>query len=996
MKLRAIHLCLAFLIAGAVWFCIAQPPGSGKSLFVNGFVLVPVTNQTKQVAAIELPHASVFLVQAANTSLVVASAQTDLSGRFTIKTNKTGLFRLCVEADGFPRTCPEKRFAIEPKLGSVRYGNVLMPIGGQRDSAAAYGIVTLADGSRPRGFWPSMGINAYAQVELTTTAGATFRAFVNNEGQYIVPSIPVGQDFTLTVIVEKEKLERRINKLTNLQPGRNYEFDFELPNHPPRIRLVSAGVNGKPIQIAKPGSAVTLTAVAEDRDSDKLQYRWLLPDGSVSGPSNSPQLKFTLPGRVGQHGVEVVVSDGRGGYSKNTISINATNGGVPFNGTVVDQAGAPITGALIEVNGRLMNTNSAGLFRLEVPVSDKYVFTIRKPGLEAPNQPAFASESYVYTGSITGARWVLRRAQVASLDPTQTMQIAHQRRENGCTGSRASRIDWTSYLQPGVVDWQDGRGNTRSLKELQQRDPKAVQGVARLMGRVNPLLARHFGALTGGKFEYDERPVPCLGGIRVEIPPNSLIDTSTKKAPTGNVQIAVSTVDLTAGDQMPGDYSATDTNHKPASMESYGAGSIEIGSGNARFNLKPGSTAKVTIPVDGTQIAGGATPPATIPFLYYDTSKGVWAQDGVATLTGTGTSAAYVKDVKHFSVMNSDILKTGQSCVAVEVDSLANFVLPFNVEVTLPPSVVNPTVIQVRTLVVDSSKSNVIYNLPNNTDIVLTPIIQGTKPDGSTGDVPAGVFVVNTGGPQSSASNLPAQNGDGSYYAESNGHPTGPCGARVTLKKLNGPTLAPGFEFLQGFYFEASNITEFLETDPTVATAIRQGATDYYTQSDPRGSRASFNLFKQKNKFGQALGAGEVEFDTQYANSGDLGFGRDMHCRRNVGTDTKNDYACYVTNYGQPPNIHTDQVDADNALSHTSPDATVCMEYSRIENPPRRSERVSRRHACGEILRVPQQASGCHATHQGSRSRQFRATARSATLRDLPWRPGRQHARRHQ
>jgi len=59
-----------------------------------------------------------------------------------------------------------------------------MPIGGQRDSAAAYGIVTLADGSRPRGFWPTMGINAYAQVELTTTAGATFRAFVNNEGQY--------------------------------------------------------------------------------------------------------------------------------------------------------------------------------------------------------------------------------------------------------------------------------------------------------------------------------------------------------------------------------------------------------------------------------------------------------------------------------------------------------------------------------------------------------------------------------------------------------------------------------------------------------------------------------------------------------------------------------------------------------------------------------------------------------------------------------------------
>jgi len=43
MKLRAIHLCVAFLIAGAVWFCIAQPPGSGQKIcFVNGFVWSPL------------------------------------------------------------------------------------------------------------------------------------------------------------------------------------------------------------------------------------------------------------------------------------------------------------------------------------------------------------------------------------------------------------------------------------------------------------------------------------------------------------------------------------------------------------------------------------------------------------------------------------------------------------------------------------------------------------------------------------------------------------------------------------------------------------------------------------------------------------------------------------------------------------------------------------------------------------------------------------------
>jgi hypothetical protein len=227
-------------------------------------------------------------------------------------------------------------------------------------------------------------------------------------------------------------------------------------------------------------------------------------------------------------------------------------------------------------------------------------------------------------------------------------------------------------------------------------------------------------------------------------------------------------------------------------MESFGAGSVEIRSGNQRFNLKAGMEATMRIPVDITQIVGGATPPPTIPFLYYNEQTGVWEQDGVATLTGSGATAAYVKKIKHFSTMNADILKSGQSCVAVEVDPGAGFTLPFNVEVTMPPSVVNPNVIQVRTLSVDSAKSNVIYNLPNNTNIVLTPIVSGTQPDGSPGNVPAGVFVVNTGGPQISATNLPPANPDGTYYAEANGVPTGPCGSRVTLTNLNIPSVAGG------------------------------------------------------------------------------------------------------------------------------------------------------------------------------------------------------------
>src|SRR5262249_45997423 len=113
------------------------------------------------------------------------------------------------------------------------------------------------------------------------------------------------------------------------------------------------------------------------------------------------------------------------------------------------------------------------------------------------------------------------------------------------------------------------------------------------------------------------------------------------------------------------------------------------------------------------------------------------------------------------------------------------------------------------------------------------------------------------------------------------------------------------------------------------------GVKDYYNQADPRIKRLSFNLFKSQNKFGQPLGPNEVEYEAQYANSGDLGFGRDMHCRRNASNAPPGsfDYACYVTNYGQPPANNPDQQDADDVLNPAKlPDATVAMEFSRVEN----------------------------------------------------------------
>ena len=938
MNSLKLKLILILVLASICGWLITRPrpteaQGPNRILFVRGFVAASITNiiaaaTTEKTKDIALPNAKVFLVPFNSLDSPVASSLTDLSGRFALKTEKTGTFTICIEAKGFPRFCPQKEFRL---VRTSQYlGTVRLPIPRSNTTATAYGDVMLADGSVPRGFQPFLGVNAFSRVKLSIGTSTKYDAYVNNLGEYIIPEVPVDRDFTLTASIEKESLDRKIRKQTRLQPGRAYPIDFVLRNSKPKIRVMSANNGTQRLQITAPGSALKLKTVAEDRDRDKLEYRWLLPGGVVVGPTSDSEVPLTVPSRVGRYPVTVLVSDNRGGYAEGSFSVMAKTGGVPFSGTVVDPNGTGVSGAQIEINGRFTNANSAGRFSFEVPLADKYVMAIRSVPGGGPNQPAYGSAGFVYTGSIVGGRWVLRPAQIFSVNPTQPIRLQHKRTEKDCESSLTSRIDWRNYLGNGLFDWQDGRGNSRSLAELGRRDPKAVEGIVRLLSRTNQLLPRHFAQLV--KYRGDTQktsPVPCTNGIQLEIPANALENPTTKLAPTGNVEVALSTINLNVGNQMPGDYSATDQGGNPKSMESYGAGSVEIRSGNQRFNLKAGMEATMKIPVDATQLAGGAIPPPTIPFLYYDENTGVWTQDGVATLTGTGASAMYVKKIKHFSTMNADILKSGQSCVAVEVDPAAGFILPFNVEVTLPPSVVNPNVIQVRTLTVDSTKSNVIYNLPNNTNIVLTPIISGVRPDGSSGNVPAGVFVVNTGGPQISSSNLPPANPDGTYYAESGGTPTGPCGSRVTLTTLSTPPLSGGQEFLQGFHLQASNFTELA---PAVAANVEQGAIDYYAQADPRSLRASFNLFKSKNKFGQPLGATEVEWDAQYANSGDLGFGRDMHCRRNVADDGAFDVACYVTNFGQPPIFEADQVDADHALAGLNPDATVAMEFSRVEN----------------------------------------------------------------
>lgn len=246
--------------------------------------------------------------------------------------------------------CDGKEFQLKSVVhdaGQLR----LIPAQGP-DTASLFGTLKLRDGRLPRGFFPFLGINAYATVDRTTISGNKYLGYVNNFGEYVVPQVPVREKFTLHFSVDGEVLKQEIDPQTGLQPGRAYEFSSIFANSSPRVHAVTATANGKPVQVAAPGSQVTLHAVTDDPDNDKLEYRWQLPDATgVTGPNPSGDLVWDVPNLKKRFPITVVVSDRRGGYAKGMITIDASTPRATFSGHVVDQGGNAIERAQVDVNG---------------------------------------------------------------------------------------------------------------------------------------------------------------------------------------------------------------------------------------------------------------------------------------------------------------------------------------------------------------------------------------------------------------------------------------------------------------------------------------------------------------------------------------------------------------------------------------------------------------------------------------------------------------------
>lgn len=910
------------ILPGRTLFRASNLSVRGYITAVGGVVSRSTANDVRTSGReVYLPGVTVVL-QEASSGTTSSDVVTDLSGRFTVYAPAVGRYHVCWKSAVYGSGCDSRFISVDGQPQFISAVRIALPA--RAGFVAVMGHVTTADGAVPRTFDPMLNINSFATVSLDEKGSQLAQVYVNNDGDYLIPYVPVKRQVNLTAAIETTKFIQEILPEAQIEAAPVSLVNLRFENHRPQMDpLIASDPAGRRVQNAAPGSTVSLRANARDADGDPLDYAWFVGEGQGTLlASSGPEMQWELPKAPGRYTAEVVAYDNKGGYGRGVVSVLSGASGVPFTGLVVTPAGAPVGNASIEIVGNpIVLTDATGRFQTNVREADRYVLNIRKEG--------FALNSRVYDRSVTGGRWILRQGQVVTIHPSRDTTIVHRRGERDCPGPDAARGGLGAAGQSLTIpQWQDGKGNVTD-PPLWWQGPRSVLQVTRPAARKErprdamPVI-----------LPRDVKLPPCGPGISVVIRANTILDAG------GNPVLApfpatISTIDVLSPQQMPGDDTVVPRTGGGAFLQSFGAGALDLPAG---FKLRPGATAEITIPVDRARRVGAGSPlPPTVPLLSYDEQKGLWVEEDVLTLTGGQT---YAGSVRHFTTYNADtFFGAGAACVRVFSPSLPG---QYDLEAITPYPDGTP---HYKKYPIDNvtSTEHVIYNITPNANITLTAMTQGANPN------VLGFYIVNSGPPESpvNSPNPPPLTPQG--YTS--------CNNFVVLKVAGAPDSPVGGEFLHGLgYIDAANLgfDDLTVAGPTgnaLRDAVVAASRNYNAQVDPNHERDTFADFKTKNGFDQnpnnpvsVSPPGAGEFVAQYANSGDLGFGRDMHCLKKINGDV----ACYVTNYGNgyvntPPGGGTDDHDDANAAGqratvlnpvtgNSAEVATVAMEYSPIEN----------------------------------------------------------------
>jgi hypothetical protein len=442
---------------------------------------------------IRLPNARVSLkALPAKTAVAGSVATSNMHGFFIIPKQPAGRYQLCVEATGYVSNC-------DPKILSIANGTLVLDhdvaITPQRGFLR--GSVLLKDGQfcyQENQFFKTL---VTTKVALQGAGGKVVAGPVsaNSMGLYVLPNIAPGT-YTVKALCAGSSASRDVSVnaayLTGAAP-----VDLTFANAPPQIAFVVPTVGGKAVRKASPGDTVKVEVKVKDPNGDPLHYKW--GDGSAGFVStDSPIINWKLPAVAGYHGLNVEVSDGKGGFIRGHVVVAAGIKGEFFNGIVTDrQSHAPIAGAGVSINGKLVTTGKNGAFAATLPDADRYVVNVRSP--------QYALQAQIFYVGTTGMNLQLDRAQRTACS-YQTGCVAIEQRRT------SSRISFNPR------DLVDSRGNPAQANVLVDVHSYDLRQANALPGDYGAIMANGRAA-TMESFGAVDVEITDAAGNRYELAP---------------------------------------------------------------------------------------------------------------------------------------------------------------------------------------------------------------------------------------------------------------------------------------------------------------------------------------------------------------------------------------------------------------------------------------------------------------------------------------------
>jgi len=305
-------------------------------------------------------------------------------------------------------------------------------------------------------------------------------------------------------------------------------------------------------------------------------------------------------------------------------------------------------------------------------------------------------------------------------------------------------------------------------------------------------------------------------------------------------------------------------------------------SSGASLTLSAGASAQLVLPLSSACASNLPTPPTDAGAWTYNLNTGTWTQTGAAAYrpSGQGLVAAYTLSATAVNLNTYTAADPSGPYSTITLTADRTLAMPFDIRVTGSMFAFTRTMF---------SSPMTLFFAPSTA--VTFSVLNPKEAPGNFFSDPTNVLTVATPDTSKTVILRVITNSPAAY-----------TGILVPLKLgLQVPALSTKVEVAE----------IFLTHNFGVGTATT--ATNYYAAIDPASQKTTLAAWKTMNGFNTG-----DEAAATYFNASDLGFGRQMHMKRKVGSDSNTDTAFYVSNFDT----------VDHARMGIGLIATVAMDYA--------------------------------------------------------------------